>query len=181
MQRDQAALSDLDFATSPPFEYRKNNLFRARIEILNQHPHQRTVTLLVYQHRKINCQVRQVACSIVKGDRSPGLDIMSERTQGDEKLRQVFSIKTTEMSANLTPLFHIKLSGMVANFDRKLMDSTCGVQLWAASINKQQTDVEFLVEEEAFSAHRHLLSSHSTVFEAMFTIGHHGNIGQSLY
>ena len=142
MQRDQAALSDLDFATSLPFEYWKNNLFRARIEILNQHPHQRTVTLLVYQHRKINCQVRQVACSIVKGDRSPGLDIMSERTQGDEKLRQVFSIKTTEMSTNLTPpfavTFHIKLSGMVANFDRKLMDSTCGVQLWAASINKSK-------------------------------------------
>ena len=70
------------------------------------------------------------------------------------------------------------LSGMVANFDR---DSTCGVQLWAASINKQQTDVEFLVEEEAFSAHRRLLSSRSPVFEAMFTIGYHGNIGQSLY
>ena len=96
---------------------------------------------------------------------------MSERTQGDEKLRQVFSIKTTEMSANLTPLFHIKLSGMVANFDRKLMDSTCGVQLWAASINKQQTDVEFLVGDEAFSAHRRLLSTRSPVFEAMFTIG----------
>ncbi len=111
LQRDQAAQSAVNFATSPPFEYRKKNLFRARIETLNQYPHGRKVTLLVYQLRKINCRVRQVTCSIIKGDRSSGLGIMSERTQGDEKLRQVFSIKTTEMSANLIPHFSYQVIG----------------------------------------------------------------------
>ena len=105
---------------------------------------------------------------------STRLGRMYQCTQGDEKMRQVFS-KEIEMSVDLAPpftvTFCIKLMGMVANFDRKLMDSTFGAQLWAASNNKQQTDVELLVEEEAFSAHRRLLSASSPIFEAMFASG----------
>jgi len=169
-QREKAGNS---FASSPPFEYREEKFFSARLETTKRRGLR--ISLFVYQHGKIDCQVREVACSFVKGDISTGLGRMSEKIPGDEKRSQKFSrsigIISTEPALPFTVTFCIKSTGMVANFDRKLMDSTCGAQLWAASIDQQQTDVEFLVEEEIFSAHRCLLSARSPVYEAMFASG----------
>jgi len=53
----------------------------------------------------------------------------------------------------------------------KMLDSTWSEQLWAAAADKNMTDVEFLVGEESFGAHRSLLSARSPVFAAMFSSG----------
>jgi len=59
----------------------------------------------------------------------------------------------------------------VQNFINKPVDSTFGEQLWAAAVNRKMTDIEFLVGEESFGAHRSLLSARSPVFAAMFASG----------
>jgi len=55
------------------------------------------------------------------------------------------------------------------SFTNKLVDSIFGEQLWAAVL--KMTNVQFLVGEKSFGAHRSLLSARSPVFSAMFSSG----------
>ncbi len=68
-------------------------------------------------------------------------------------------------------IFSVTLESTVANFGHKFVDSTWQGELWASAVNKQFTDVEFLVGDESIAAHRSLLSARSPVFAAMFTSG----------
>ena len=52
-----------------------------------------------------------------------------------------------------------------------MIDSTWIEYFWAAAVNRKMTDVEFLVGEDSFVAHRSLLSVRSPEFATMFTIG----------
>jgi len=78
---------------------------------------------------------------------------------------------TTPFSCPFVVTFRVELSGAVNNFTNKPVDVTWNQQLWAAAVNREMTDVEFLVGEETFGAHRSLLSARSPVFGAMFTSG----------
>ena len=71
----------------------------------------------------------------------------------------------------LSAPFYDKMLSTVPNFTNKLVDSIFSEQLWASAVNRMMTDVEFLVGEEAFGAHRSLLSARSPVFAAMFASG----------
>ena len=66
---------------------------------------------------------------------------------------------------------YVQMRNTVLDFTNKLVDSTLSGELWAAAVNRKMTDVEFLVKEEAFGAHRSLLSARSPVFAAMFSSG----------
>jgi len=78
---------------------------------------------------------------------------------------------TTPISLPFVITFHAKILSTVTNYTSKPLDSTWSGELWAAAINRKMTDVEFLVGEEAFGAHRSLLSARSPVFAAMFASG----------
>jgi len=87
----------------------------------------------------------------------------------------IFTIPETVLTDRLSPsfsiTFHIKLHYNVPHFIHKIIDSALNRQLLAAAINRKMTDVDFLVGEESFGAHRSLLSARSPVFAAMFTSG----------
>ena len=101
---------------------------------------------------------------------------MSEKgTYHYKILKQFIVVTETEFtnpfSRPIFLTFRVKMKTSVENFTNTLVDSTCSEQLWAAAVNGKMTDVEFLVGEEAFGAHRSLLSARSPVFAAMFASG----------
>ncbi len=52
---------------------------------------------------------------------------------------------TTPFSCPITITFRVELIGTVNNFIIKAVDVTWNQQLWAAAVNREMTDVEFLV------------------------------------
>jgi len=134
--------------------------------------------LLSYGHHQMRCQVYEVGFSITQDQNNyiyQQLSVQQAHTNDD--LLGVFS--TNSFSTRLiNPLiqsflvtFHVKLVSTVNNYINKPLDSTWSGHLWAAAVNRKMTDVEFLVGEEAFGAHRSLLSARSPVFAAMFASG----------
>jgi len=152
-----------------------------RGSITNREPatvsrHEFTLIFLGYNHSKINCKIEEVTYSIDKDDRqwSQNVKMKEKQMMNDEKVLQVFtSIDrfSIPVSPPFTITFHVKLHSAAANFGHKLLDSTFKEHLWAAAVNKQMTDVEILVGEESFAAHRFLLSARSPIFAAMFASG----------
>ena len=63
----------------------------------------------------------------------------------------------------------MKLSGSTNNFVYQLIDENWMDQLWKSACTKQLNDVEFLVGEKSFWAHRFIVSARSPVFAAMFS------------
>ena len=105
---------------------------------------------------------------------------MTEAGTDDEELLKIFNCPDPNGRDELAPLtlscpffvsFHAILEVPLVNFISKPLDSTWSEQLWAASTDRKMTDVEFLVGEETFGAHRSLLSARSPVFSAMFGSG----------
>ena len=133
-----------------------------RGSITNREPatvsrHEFTLIFLGYNHSKINCKIEEVTYSIDKDDRqwSQNVKMKEKQMMNDEKVLQVFtSIDrfSIPVSPPFTITFHVKLHR-------------------AAAVNKQMTDVEILVGEESFAAHRFLLSARSPIFAAMFASG----------
>jgi len=81
---------------------------------------------------------------------------------------QQFTI--TPRTGSIFVTFHVTLFGTVGLIN-KFMDSDWSEKLWSAAVNGKMTDIEILVREETFGAHRFLLSARSPVFAAMFASG----------
>ena len=67
--------------------------------------------------------------------------------------------------------FYVQMINTIPNYDFKFVDATWGEQIWSSAIAKKYTDVEFLVGDQSFAAHRFILSVRSPVFAAMFNSG----------
>jgi len=128
---------------SVPFEHEGKKLFRAELSL--------------------NQQIRMV-----------------DEPTHDEELLQLFSTHftvppeeelTTPLSCPFVITFKVKVHSTITSFVNKIIDSTWSGELWAAAVDRNMTDVEFLVGEEAFGAHRSLLATRSPVFAAMFASG----------
>jgi len=75
---------------------------------------------------------------------------MKELTTSDDKLIKIYTNTDLFRSPFPAPFsidFHIKLSCITENFTHKFLDSTWGKQLWASTVDRNLTDVEFLLEE----------------------------------
>ncbi len=66
---------------------------------------------------------------------------------------------------------HVQVVNTIPNYDFKFVDSTWEEKIWNATIAKEFTDVEFLIGDQSFPAHRFILSARSPVFAAMFNSG----------
>ena len=166
-------------ARSETFEHGENKVFQAELKTWSENnptPNNQTflVRFLNYGHENINCITEDVICSIGQDDDSYPTEQfqMNEKLTRKKKLLQLFTITLSDLTnAPYNPsvvTFIVKLRSTVANFIEKPVDSTCNEQLWDAAVNREMTDVMFIVGEEAFGAHRSLLSARSPVFAAMF-------------
>jgi len=133
--------------------------------------------IVSYGHQNTSRCIEEVICSI---DRDVNSKVqqqikLTERTTHDKKLLQIFYISERHLIPQLScpffVTFHVKLRSTATNFTNMMIDSTLSEHLWAASVNRKMTDVEMLVGEESFGAHRSLLSARSPVFAAMFASG----------
>ena len=173
--------SEKQIVTSEEFENRGEKLFQAELLLWGYQSYQDTITLkfLSYNHHHINWIIENFTCCInqERKDSSKERCInMSEKSTGDNReLRQMFSCVNYCLSSSISypflATFYVKMRSTAPDFTNKLVDSIFGEQLWAAVVNKKMTDVQFLVGEESFGAHRSLLSARSPVFSAMFSSG----------
>ena len=69
---------------------------------------------------------------------------------------------------NFTFVFEIHLKGIVDGYSYHPCDRLAKEQLWSAVNNKLHADVEFIVQDKRFSAHKAILSARSPVFRAEF-------------
>jgi len=126
-----------------------------------------------YGHESICYEIDQVACTFDGQDQDSSTHKMTKSVPYDQNKLQVFKKHKLE-----TPLicpfvitFNVKLRTRVANFINTPVDITWSHQLWTSAVNRKMTDVEFLVGEETFGAHRSLLCARNPVFAAMFASG----------
>ncbi len=168
---------------SVPFEYDGIKVFRAEFEMLKR-PDCPTgqvfkLKFLYYGHSKnIGWDDIDDVTFVVEQDDSNMTyqnDMSKKGTYHYKILEQFISVMETEFanpfSRPILLTFRVKFKSFLENFTNTLVDSTHSEQLWAAAVNGKMTDVEFLVGEVAFEAHRSLLSARSPVFAAMFASG----------
>lgn len=89
----------------------------------------------------------------------------------DEEVLQKFTISDSYTFSPRAIAFQIHFVSTLQSYDYALVDFNWKNELWAATANRKFTDVEFLVGEETFNAHRSLLSARSPVFAGMFNCG----------
>lgn len=128
------------------------------------------IVLLSFNHQSIGCKIDGVRYSTTIEDNfwiEPRK--FEEISAVDQKLVQVFIREDTYLSSPRSITIEIYNTSTVKNFNHVFVDSTWTEQLWAASINKQLTDVELVVEDKIFHSYRLLLSARSPVFATMFS------------
>ena len=69
---------------------------------------------------------------------------------------------------NFTFVFQIHIEGIIDGYSYYSCDRLAKDQLWSAVNNKLHADVEFIVQDKRFSAHKAILSARSPVFRAEF-------------
>jgi len=166
---------------SVPFEHEGKKLFRAELEMMKNPEQACSLKFVSYGHRNMCCVVDEVICYIHQesSNLNHRLEMMDEVTN-DAELLEVFSSlytappeeeSTALLSCPFVITFKAKLRSTIPAFMNNMIDSTWSGEIWAASTERKMTDVEFLVGEESFGAHRSLLSARSPVFAAMFASG----------
>jgi len=157
--------------TTQVFQYQGRPLFQAHLEASKRTPfghYSHTLTFLYNRRMTANCKINQVTHSFSGGANGSFL-LMTEKKTANEKLLQVFT-STQNVAAPLSITFYVTMSRMHSGIKDKLMDSTWNKQLGVVA-RKLLADVEILVGDISFPAHRSILSSQSPVFEAMFGSG----------
>jgi len=179
---------DLSTTSAEAFHYKKEKLFRAQVKtgtrsMSREICHELVATLLSCHGQRSGCKIQKVDCSLTMNhkDRNWIWEEMNEKVDAsDEGMLQMFTknatkAKSWQISNDYSPpfaiTFHVKVVNTIANYDFKFIDMTWENQIWNAVVNRKFTDVELLVGDQSFAAHRFILSARSPVFAAMFNSG----------
>ena len=155
--------------SSGPFGFQDQDFFRARLIPVSEHF---KVDFFSFQLERIGFKINQVSYSL---STRPLLatETSMRRIVTPNDIFQKYSVveenfdeeKLPEETFSIT--FHLKLE-TVENFGPRLIDLKWTDQLWQVAKTGQFTDVDFIVGEETFRAHRFIVSARSRVMAAMF-------------
>jgi len=173
---------DHSIISARAFEYNEEKVFRAQAksclsQLSNFNYYNYSVTLLSFRRHESGNNVEEVFCTLNSKSEIWDWKKMDEnQTAANETMFQMFtSIGEQSHCKPLSPpisvTFHAKVVKTVDNYGFKFVDSTWNEQIWTAAVDKKFTDVEFVVGDQSFTAHRFILSARSPVFAAMFKSG----------
>jgi len=118
-----------------------------------------TIMLLVHYPKKIGCIIEEVTFRTKQSsqDFTDPFKMESKPTK-DKNLLYMFTRTVSKLPQSIK--FSVRMVSTITNFNNRLVDSTAGDQLWAASVDRKRTDVEFLIERD----HRMILKKYSRPF-----------------
>jgi speckle-type POZ protein len=153
--------------TSKMILFRGEKIFRVGLKNHTQSP---ILFLMAIDLGKIGMKVQDVKYGIQGSGSSPATMMeMSSQNIGEEGSLQLFTIKLAEkVVGHCTYMFRIWIEGAYPGYSYQLCDRLAKDQLWAAKEELNLADVDFVVKDKSFPAHKAILAARSRVFEAEF-------------
>ncbi|EFX82531.1 hypothetical protein DAPPUDRAFT_316272 [Daphnia pulex] len=153
--------------TSKMILFRGEKVFRAG---LKNHARNPFLFLMAVDLGKMGMKVEDVTYGIQGSGIGPAkMEKMSKENIGNEENLQLFTIKLAEkVSGSCTFSFRICIEGAYPGYSYQLCDRLAKDQLWAAKEELNLADVDFVVKDKIFPAHKAILAARSPVFADEF-------------
>ena len=157
---------DLKTISSKMIPFRGEKVFRVALKYSENG--QSTLIFLAVNLNKMGLQVADV----VYGKESVGsiCEMNEKKTQRKNFEGRNFQLFTSQVDVanveNFAFLFQIHLEGIVAEYSYCPCDPLAKEQLWSTVSSKLYADVEFIVQDKRFAAHKSILAARSPVFRA---------------
>jgi speckle-type POZ protein len=153
--------------TSKMILFRGEKIFRVGLKNYAKHPF---LFFIAIDLGKIGMKVQDVKYGIQGSGLGPAkMEEMTQENIGDEGNLQLFTIDLDEkVSGNCTFSFRICIVGADYGYSYQLSDRLAKDQLWAAKEELNLADVELIVKDTTFPAHKAILAARSPVFADEF-------------
>lgn len=87
-----------------------------------------------------------------------------------------FEVSWADRVVQFSCIFRIYVTGSVEQYNHLRFDRLFGDQMWKAAVEQKMTDVDFVVRDRKFFAHKFILAARSPVFQSMFKGGYNEHV-----